>query len=90
MLKGHPCRIVDMSTAKVGKHGAAKTKLTGIDIFTSNKYEEIIPGGHTVLFPNISRTEYTLLDIEGDGYMQLMAEDNSTREDIRLPTDETG
>jgi translation initiation factor 5A len=46
MLKGHPCKIVEISTAKVGKHGAAKSKLTGIDIFTSNKYEEIYPGGH--------------------------------------------
>lgn len=26
MLKGRPCKIVDMSTSKTGKHGHAKVK----------------------------------------------------------------
>ena len=26
MLKGHPCKIVDMTTSKTGKHGHAKVK----------------------------------------------------------------
>mmetsp|Transcript_19175 Transcript_19175/g.3095 ORF Transcript_19175/g.3095 Transcript_19175/m.3095 type:complete len:91 (+) Transcript_19175:228-500(+) len=90
MLKDHPCKVVEINTAKVGKHGAAKSKLTGIDIFTGNKYEEIFPGGHMTQVPNVTRTEYTLFDIESDGFMQLMAENNAMREDLRLPTDETG
>lgn len=28
LLKGHACRIVDMSTSKTGKHGHAKVKKT--------------------------------------------------------------
>lgn len=27
MIKGHPCKISDMSTSKTGKHGHAKVKL---------------------------------------------------------------
>lgn len=27
MLKGRPCKIVDMTTSKTGKHGHAKVKL---------------------------------------------------------------
>lgn len=27
LLKGHPCKIVEMSTSKTGKHGHAKVKL---------------------------------------------------------------
>jgi translation initiation factor 5A len=42
MLKGNPCKVVDYSSSKPGKHGAAKIKFTGIDIFTGKKYEEII------------------------------------------------
>ena len=34
VLKGNPCKIVDMSTSKTGKHGHAKIHLVGIDIFT--------------------------------------------------------
>lgn len=26
LLKGHPCKIVEMSTSKTGKHGHAKVK----------------------------------------------------------------
>ena len=39
MLKGHPCKVVSFSTAKVGKHGSAKAMITGIDIFSASKYE---------------------------------------------------
>lgn len=28
VLKGRPCKIVEMSTSKTGKHGHAKVKLT--------------------------------------------------------------
>lgn len=36
-IKGFPCKIVDMSTHKTGKHGGAKVHLIGIDIFTNRK-----------------------------------------------------
>ena len=32
VLKGRPCKIVDMSTSKTGKHGHAKVHLVGIDV----------------------------------------------------------
>ena len=34
VIKGRPCKIVDMSTSKTGKHGHAKVHLVAIDIFT--------------------------------------------------------
>lgn len=30
MLKGRPCKIVEMSTSKTGKHGHAKVKTKGL------------------------------------------------------------
>jgi hypothetical protein len=30
MIKCHPCKVIEFSTAKTGKHGAAKAMVTGI------------------------------------------------------------
>ena len=38
MLKGHPCKVTEYSTAKPGKHGAAKATIVGTDIFTGKKH----------------------------------------------------
>lgn len=37
MLKSRPCKIVEMSTSKTGKHGHAKVHLVGIDIFSGKE-----------------------------------------------------
>ena len=36
--------------------------------------------------PNIARAEYTLLDINDEGFLTLMMENGDTREDLKLPT----
>lgn len=84
-IKGHPCKIVEMSTSKTGKHGHAKVHLVAIDIFTTKKYEDICPSTHNMNVPNVKRTEYTLLDIGDDDFLSLMDETGDTREDIKMP-----
>jgi translation initiation factor 5A len=90
LIKGHPVRIVDMSVAKVGKHGSAKAKITGIDVFTGNKYEEIHPTSHNIDVPNLTREDWTLVDIARDGFASLMNDSGETKEDIKIPDDEEG
>ena len=58
VLKGRPCKIVDYSTSKTGKHGHAKANIVGIDIFTGKKLEEMCPTSHNLDVPNVLRTEY--------------------------------
>jgi translation initiation factor 5A len=60
VIKGFPCKVVDMSTSKTGKHGHAKVHLVGIDIFTAKKYEEICPSTHNMDVPNVKRTDYSV------------------------------
>merc|ERR1712195_133781 len=37
VVKGRPCKVVDVSTSKTGKHGHAKCHFVTIDIFTGKK-----------------------------------------------------
>ncbi|SAM01996.1 hypothetical protein [Absidia glauca] len=89
VIKGRPCKIVDMSTSKTGKHGHAKVHLVGIDIFTNKKYEDLSPSTHNMDVPNVVRNEYTLLNID-DGFLSLMLPDGTTKDDVKLPDNEIG
>lgn len=86
LLKGHPCKIVDMSTSKTGKHGHAKVHLVGLDIFTGKKYEDICPSTHNMNVPNVVRSEYTVVDFT-DQYFHLMDENGEIREDLKYSSD---
>src|SRR3954452_3600277 len=64
VIKNRPCKIVDMSTSKTGKHGHAKVHLVAIDIFTGKKLEELCPSTHNMDVPNVTRKEYQLVSEE--------------------------
>ncbi|XP_065196308.1 eukaryotic translation initiation factor 5A-1-like [Sycon ciliatum] len=90
VLKGRPCKIVEMSTSKTGKHGHAKVHMVGIDLFTQKKYEDICPSTHNMDVPHVSRNDFQLLDIDDEGFMSLMNEAGDTREDLKAPESELG
>ncbi|KAL2710194.1 Eukaryotic translation initiation factor 5A-1 [Kluyveromyces marxianus] len=89
VIKGRPCKIVDMSTSKTGKHGHAKVHLVAIDIFTNKKLEDLSPSTHNMEVPVVKRTEFQLLDID-DGFLSLMNMDGDTKDDVRAPEGELG
>ncbi|GAO15737.1 hypothetical protein UVI_02043340 [Ustilaginoidea virens] len=90
VIKGRPCKIVDMSTSKTGKHGHAKVHLVALDIFTGKKYEDLSPSTHNMDVPNVTRREYQLLDISDDGFLSLMNDDGDTKDDVKMPDGEIG
>merc|ERR1711962_1935245 len=81
MIKGRPCKIVEMSTSKTGKHGHAKVHMITIDIFTGKKLEDICPSTHNMEVPNIKRVDYQFLDIDDNG---------DTVDHLKLPEDDIG
>jgi translation initiation factor 5A len=89
VIKGRPCKIVDMSTSKTGKHGHAKVNLVAIDIFTGKKCEDVSPSTHNMEVPNVNRNEYTLINID-DGFLSLMDGDGNMKDDVKLPEGEIG
>jgi len=90
VIKNRPCKIVDMSTSKTGKHGHAKVHLVAIDIFTGKKLEELCPSTHNMDVPNVTRREYQLLDISQDDFLSLMKDDGDTKDDIKVPEGDIG
>ncbi|XP_071722618.1 mitotic checkpoint protein BUB3.3-like [Rutidosis leptorrhynchoides] len=89
VIKNRPCKVVEVSTSKTGKHGHAKCHFVGIDIFNGKKLEDIVPSSHNCDVPHVTRTEYQLIDISEDGFVSLLTDNGGTKDDLRLPTDES-
>ncbi|KAF7320809.1 Eukaryotic translation initiation factor 5A [Mycena chlorophos] len=89
VIKGRPCKIVDMSTSKTGKHGHAKVHLVAIDIFTGKKLEDISPSTHNMDVPNVQRNEFALVNID-DGFLNLMTQDGTAKDDVKVPEGDLG
>jgi len=87
LLKGKPCKVVEVSISKTGKHGHAKANITGLDVFTGKKYNEISPTSHNMVAPTMFRAEWQVTDISPDGEVTLMNEIGTTKEDLNLPKD---
>merc|ERR1719487_1200148 len=87
MLKGKPCKVVEVSVSKTGKHGHAKANIVGLDVFTNKKYTEISPTSHNMVAPTMFRNEWQLTDISPDGEITLMNEVGTMKEDLNLPKD---
>ncbi|KAJ2046792.1 translation initiation factor eIF5A, partial [Coemansia sp. S16] len=70
-------------------HGHAKVNYTGTDIFNGRKYEDMSPSTHNVDVPNVSRDEFTLIDVAED-FLSLMDDSGEMKEDIKVPEGELG
>lgn len=89
VIKGRPCKIVDMSTSKTGKHGHAKVHLVALDIFTGKKLEDLCPSTHNMDVPNVRRQEYFLVHID-DGFLNLLDDNGNEKNDVKMPEGDVG
>ena len=92
-IKGFPCKIVDVSVSKTGKHGHAKASITALDIFTGKKYEDGAPTSHNMAVPVVKTNQYMLVDIgqpdaAGKRALTLLDDEGEERNDLNLPEDE--
>ena len=87
MIKGNPCKVTDVTTAKPGKHGSAKVILKGKDIMTAKTYECTFHAGDMVPAPIVSREEYTLLNID-DTALELLDKNGEVKSDVNMPEQE--
>mmetsp|Transcript_1806 Transcript_1806/g.2227 ORF Transcript_1806/g.2227 Transcript_1806/m.2227 type:complete len:145 (-) Transcript_1806:15-449(-) len=86
MIKGHPCKCIEVSTSKTGKHGHAKAHIVALDIFTGKKYEDLCPTSHNLDVPFVKKIELQVLSAdENSGEVSLLLESGETKDDLNLP-----
>ncbi len=66
IIDGEPCRIVEISKAKTGKHGSAKAHIVAIGLFTGSKKTLIAPVDQRVEVPIIEKRIGQVLAVTGD------------------------
>jgi len=92
MLQKLPCKIVEMSTSKTGKHGGAKVHFVGLDIFTGQKVVDMSMSTHHIEVPTVTKADYQVLNLDPDaGYVTVL--DTKTlqpKADIPFPQADLG
>ena len=71
VIDGEPCKIVEISRAKTGKHGSAKAHVVAISLFTGQKKTMIAPVDTRVQIPVIEKRVGQVLADMGD-MVQIM------------------
>ncbi|PMD15277.1 eukaryotic translation initiation factor eIF-5A [Hyaloscypha hepaticicola] len=89
MLKGKSCKILEISTAKPGKHGHAKCTFKGRDIFTGAIVEDFHPSSYNMEVPVVKKTEYDVLHVSRDGFLNLLSE-LGEKQDVKIPEGDLG
>lgn len=87
VIDGEPCRIVEISKAKVGKHGSAKAHVVAIGFFTGTKKTLVAPVSHRVEVPVIEKRTGQILADLGE-VLQVM--DLETYETMEIEKPEEG
>ena len=89
MFKNRPCKIVNLTKSKTGKHGHAKIHLLGLDLFTGKQYEDIVHSTENMEAPKLTQTDFIVVDIV-DGYLSLTGDAGEIRDDVKLPAGNIG
>ncbi len=81
-----PCRVVDSTHSKSGKHGHAKMRIVSIGLFSGKKYDTVHPVDERVESPGIDKRNAQVLTVMGDSVMAMDLESHETFE-ISKPDD---
>lgn len=79
-----PCKVLEVTTSKTGKHGHAKAHITCADIFTGKKYEINEPTSHNLKEPVVTKNEYDLIELSANGEVTYMDENNEYDESLTM------
>ena len=87
VIDGEPCKIVEISRAKTGKHGSAKAHIVAISVFTGQKKTLVAPVDTRVQVPVIEKRVGQILADMGDSVQIMDLETYDTLE-VEKPRDD--
>lgn len=87
VIDGEPCRVVEVSRAKTGKHGSAKVHIVAISLFTNARKTIVGPADQRVEIPIIDKRYAQVIAILGDK-IQLMDLETYETFEVDIPQDE--
>jgi translation initiation factor 5A len=82
LIDGEPCRIMDISKSKPGKHGSAKARIVAIGVFDNQKRQFVKPVDLGAEIPIIDKRAGQVFSVNPNG-VQIM--DLETYEYIDAP-----
>lgn len=87
IVDGEPCRIVDITKSKPGKHGAAKARIVAIGIFDGAKRSFVKPVDANVEVPIINKRSGQVFAVTSSR-VQIMDLETYEYLDAAFPEDE--
>jgi translation elongation factor IF5A len=85
MINASPCKCIDVTTSKTGKHGGCKCHFIGVDIFTGAKHMMICSSTKYIPVPFVKKEDYELVNIEEDDeYVSLLAKNGSINDEVKI------
>ena len=84
MVEGEPCRIVDYTKSKPGKHGSAKARIVAIGIFDGQKRQFVKPVDNNAEVPIIDKRPGQVFAVNPTG-VQIMDLENYEYLDAPFP-----
>lgn len=71
IIDGEPCRVVEISKAKTGKHGSAKANITAVGLLTKSKKVLVVPVDTQVEVPIIEKRVGQVIADLGDRFQVM-------------------
>ena len=87
IVDGEPCRIVEITKSKPGKHGSAKARIVAIGIFDGAKRSFVKPVDANVEVPMINKRSGQVFSVTSSG-VQIMDLETYEYLDAPFPEDE--
>jgi translation initiation factor 5A len=85
VIDEEPCKILDITTSKPGKHGAAKARIEAVGMFDGVKRSMVAPVTEKCKIPMIDKRKVQVINMHGD-HAQVM--DMETYANYDLPVSE--
>lgn len=87
VIDGEPCRVVEVSKAKTGKHGSAKVHIVAVGLFTSSRKTLVGPSDQRVEIPIINKRYAQVIAVLGDR-VQIMDTETFETFEVDMPKDD--